>query len=207
MKEPSVEALTQRLERVEREIRRWRILGSVALATLVILVLLGATSQKVPEEIRARRFVLEDERGKVLALLGRVTLPHDVFPQLPGKRDLTPALVLFDAEKRVRALLGVDGGGDADLTLYAGKDKSRASLKVFPSGTAAFYLAGRDGIDRAWFEVSGDNPALVFRDASKRQRLVLGGFTLHYQTGVSEVRPTSSLVLVGEEGTVLWKAP
>ena len=70
----------------------------------------------------------------------------------------------------------------------------------------ALYLAGRDGVDRAWLEVVGDAPRLVFRDERKRQRLVLGSFSLDLDSGVTEVRPTSSLVLMTEHGK-LWKAP
>jgi hypothetical protein len=81
----------------------------------------------------------------------------------------------------------------------------RAELAVTNS-VPALYLAGRDGVDRAWLEVAGDAPRLVFRDDKKRQRLVLGGFSLSLDSGVTEVRPTSSLVLITEDGKI-WRAP
>jgi hypothetical protein len=81
----------------------------------------------------------------------------------------------------------------------------RAELNATNS-VPALYLAGQDGVDRAWLEVAGDAPRLVFRDEKKRQRLVLGGFSLYLDSGVTEVRPTSSLVLMTEHGK-LWKAP
>ena len=68
-------------------------------------------------------------------------------------------------------------------------------------------MVADSGIDRAWLEVSGNRPVLVFRDDAGRQRLVLGGFSLYLNSGVTEVRPTSSLVLIAEDGRILWKAP
>jgi hypothetical protein len=43
MTEPTIEAVLQRLEHLERASRRWKILGSIALAALGCVVFLGAT--------------------------------------------------------------------------------------------------------------------------------------------------------------------
>ena len=89
-------------------------------------------------------------------------------------------------------------------------------MRLTASDGSALYMAGRDGVDRAWLEV-GDSPVLVFRDEVQNQRVVLGGFTLWSTVkaggqyidlrGTGERRPTSSLVLIGEDGKVHWKAP
>ena len=43
MNEPTLEGMTQRLGRVERELRWWKLLGSAAAAFLGFVFLLGAT--------------------------------------------------------------------------------------------------------------------------------------------------------------------
>lgn len=98
MTDPVVEALTRRLDRVERGLRRWRVLGVIAwsaLAAAVALTLLielrapgapdaadedqGESAPVVEDEVRARAFVLVDEDG----------LPRAALAMRP---DGTPAL-------------------------------------------------------------------------------------------------------------------
>ena len=138
--------LTRRMERLERETRRWRIGAALVALSSCLLLLVGAGPAGVTEQVITRRLVVVDEAGQ-----------------------------------------------------------RRAELNVTNS-VPALYLAGRDGVDRAWFEVAGDAPRLVFRDENKRQRLVLGGFSLHLDSGVTEVRSTSSLILMTENGKI-WRAP
>ena len=102
MNETNKPEVLQRLDRLERENRRWKVLGCTAFAVLGLIVLVGATGSKgtkVAEEIRARKFVLVDKAGKVR---GKWTAPglldtrvrvfdlmrppqlERVFPALPG---------------------------------------------------------------------------------------------------------------------------
>ena len=60
MHDVSVDALVQRLNQVKREIYWWK-LTVVVVAGLSLL--LGASSSKVPEEIRAKRFLVIDPAG------------------------------------------------------------------------------------------------------------------------------------------------
>ncbi len=171
MNEQALDVLIERLDRLEREARRWRLAAVVVGVVLGLVVLVGATPPApVADEIRARRFVVVDEAGKT------------------------------------RALLGVEDG-EARLALHHETGRRLASLQVHSTGTSALYLAGKNGADRAWLEVAGDAPRLVFRDEFARQRVVLGAFTISYTTGVNERRPTSSLVLFDKDGKVLFKAP
>lgn len=207
--------LTQRLDRLERELRRWKILGSAAVAVLALVVLMGAKGAKVPDEIRAKRFVLVDEIGKQRAVLGSGEVPHQVLPSLPGKKPFATGLTLFDTEKKLRAGLYMTADDDSWFIAYDKNEQSLARFGVSKYGTAALYLAGQDAIDRAWLEVSGNAPTLVFRDELTRQRVVLGGFTLwlgpggkiDVARGVGENRPTSSMVLIDGDGKVIWQAP
>jgi hypothetical protein len=57
MNAPTRDVILQRLERLERANYRWQIVGSVALAVLGPVVLLGATGGKLPkvtDEIQSR---------------------------------------------------------------------------------------------------------------------------------------------------------
>lgn len=91
MSEPTPDVLAQRLDRLERVHRRWKIIGSIVGALLALLTALnfvilvgtarslvralsGADSEEeetveAVEEVRARRFVLVDEGGAVRAML------------------------------------------------------------------------------------------------------------------------------------------
>jgi hypothetical protein len=138
-------SLTQRVERLERETRRWKI-GTVIAVLSGSWFFLSWGPDSVTEQVVTKRLVVVDEAGERRAEL--------------------------NATKSIPAL----------------------------------YLTGRDGVDRVWLEVAVDGPRLVFRDERKRQRLVLGGFNLYPDSGPTEVRPTSSLVLMTEDGK-FWKAP
>ena len=67
MSDSSWQALTQRVDRLERASRWWKRLASVMLVGLGIIVLLGATASKTaksPTELRAQRIVLVDKAEK-----------------------------------------------------------------------------------------------------------------------------------------------
>ena len=65
-----MEEIVRRLERLERGNRWWRTVGCVAVALFGVTILLGATRARVPDETRARRFVLVDATGRPRAVLG-----------------------------------------------------------------------------------------------------------------------------------------
>lgn len=192
MSEQTIGSLTQRLECLERTNRRFKLIGSSVLVAIATLILMGqAKPTKVTKVLEAEEFILRDPSGKIRARLGMGDLGRtDV--ELIKRGDFEPvALNLFDKN---------------------GVARTRLSASDF----SALYMAGRDGVDRAWLEV-GDSPVLVFRDELRNQRLVFGGFTLWSTVkaggqyidlkGSGERRPTSSLVLMSEDGKVLWKAP
>jgi hypothetical protein len=107
MTEAAVEALAQRLDRMERGLRRWRIIGvigwtlltaSVTVGFLLVLRLPVETASEegtssgdedtVEDEVRARTFVLVDEEGRPRAALAM-------------RPDGTPALAFSNEEGRI----------------------------------------------------------------------------------------------------------
>ena len=189
---PTMESLTQRLDRLEREKRRLKRMG-VAVAVGIAAAVLMGQARPAGKVIEAEQFILRDASGTMRA-------------DLSAGAESGVGLFLFDRRGGARAGLMVEADGTPKLFLFDKNSMAAAWLSVV-EGTPALQLKGSDGVDRAWLEVTGNAPRLVFRDEGKRQRLVLGRFSLSYTTGVTEHRPTSSLVLIDEGGMIIWKAP
>jgi len=131
MNQAPLGTLVQRLDRLERHLRRWRVLGIVAMIALGLVFLLGATSPKAADEIRAKRFVLVDEDGRVRAML------HLAASRFAG-------LQLYDQSGRSGAFLFTWPEGGAALTLLDSALKERVNLSVSERGSAALHLASLD---------------------------------------------------------------
>jgi hypothetical protein len=200
--------LTDRVRRLELEAVRWRFLAVGSLLILAGVVLIGAAPANVADELRAKRFVAVDAHGVPRAVLGQVAVWQDNRSD-PYNEPESSGLALYDGDKRLRAAISLrtSDRGAPKLALYDEKETRRTSLQVTASGVPMLSLAADSGIDRAWLEVAGNRPALVLRDEAGRQRVVLGGFSMYLKSGVTELRPTSSLVLIAEDGRILWKAP
>jgi hypothetical protein len=91
MEKPSLDTLTRRVERLERENRRWKMAGVCAVMLLGLMVLLGATAvQKGPFELRSNRFVLTDKEGRQRASLE--ILPNEIVRLMTYDRTETQTL-------------------------------------------------------------------------------------------------------------------
>jgi hypothetical protein len=106
MNEETLEAVVERMDRLERGLRRWRILESTAWTILTVGVILNLflvfravslieepeeepdEAAQVEEEVRAKSFVLVDEDGRPRAALG-------------FRADGTPALAFSDREGKL----------------------------------------------------------------------------------------------------------
>ncbi len=118
MNAPTMETLARRVERVERENRRLKQAGVVALAVIAAIVLMGKATWKLAppgkpgKVVGAEQFIVHDARGGVRATLG--TLP-----------DGTVRLVLYDrgnpGETRVILSAGPEGSPVLSFSDKAGK--------------------------------------------------------------------------------------
>jgi hypothetical protein len=88
---PELETLTRRLDRLERENRRWKILGIAGAAVAAFLMLTGVTVKE--PMIGAEAFTLLGKQGELRA----------VFAMVKDE----PTLALFDSGGRVRAGLSL----------------------------------------------------------------------------------------------------
>ena len=61
--------LTQRLDRLERGLRWWKVWGSMSAVALAVLAVLGASpALSTPDAVRARSFTLVDAAGNPRAV-------------------------------------------------------------------------------------------------------------------------------------------
>ena len=158
MHDTSHNSMIERLRCLERMCRRWHVLGSLALALLALVALLGAVERRdgeTVEELRARPVVLVDREGRPrmdvrvaqndtthLVLLDREGLPRlslNILAQ--GGADL----VIRDQPGLPWATLGVVPDGRPSLSLYDGAGKTQVSLGLFPDGQARLVLYDQGG--------------------------------------------------------------
>lgn len=140
MTEPTIDALTTRLERLERESRRSKRAMLVALVGTLALALMGqAPPHRMPKSLEAEEFVLRDSRGQVRAALGTAQNGSATMLQIFGENgkprtrltvasDGTSSLEVIDSGERVRVLVGVKDNGSPRIWLgnEAGKIVWRA---------------------------------------------------------------------------------
>ena len=172
MSQPNVDAVVERLaeleaatRRLERERRRWRIVGTVLTVGVGLIATAGAAmNEETPKSVEAGEFVLRDKEGRARAAL-------TIRP------DGTPGLAFYDekATTRMSLDLGADGGDDdtPGVNIYGREGELRAALTIRPDGTPGlgFFDKGRNprlSLDMANDESTGVNiygPGGVLRAA------------------------------------------
>ena len=210
MTDESVGPLSERLKKLERAYRRWKIVGAMTVV-LALTVIAGAAaprsspSSPVPTpiprtagELHAKRFVLVDDAGKVRAVLGAAT-GADV------------SLGLFDNEGKLRSVLMVDADGIPRLELLGTDEMRRVVLSVLKgrSGLALFGEAARGG---AVFDVAADGAVtlgLIGDKERTRAGLLLradGSALLDFNDGSGRMRAAFGVGNDGSPGLGLWDA-
>jgi hypothetical protein len=156
MEELTMEAVFQRLERLERDNRRWKYVAGVAVACLGLAMLLGAApgkKAKIPDEVRARRFVLVDAADNARAELAATAAnqPQLILLDEAGRSRLMlslsqygePALGFADDAGTRRIVLSLDLYGIL-LRFSDAAGHLRAALAVPAEGEPEFELVGKD---------------------------------------------------------------
>jgi hypothetical protein len=140
-------SMEARVARLERECRRWRLAGVVAVG----IALVAGAAQKPPDVVRARRLEVVDDKGR-----GRVVLE--------AADDVT-GMVLKDRTGRPAAWLGLyDDDSPALNFLRAGDGELVACLRLMNGRTPGLFLVGQDGRE-AYMAVPKSGPTLQMKGA------------------------------------------
>lgn len=225
------EVVLQRLGRLEREVRWWRGLSALTVGLVAILALVSAAPSKPPEQIRAKRFVVVDKKGRNLAeLYGSESMSAAAHPVLAmyganGRTAVelgvflgeTPRIAFWDKKGTPRGTFFVGNGKEGGLIVRDAQGNERATLDA--AGLELRDEQGRKGAFGAtalqlhrdhpqWGRVELDAAGLRLRDEHQSDRVVVGETKLEeLKTGATSERPLSSLVLLDRDGKVTWKAP
>ncbi len=146
--------LGQELSRIRRDVRRlkavcWGVVGLLGLVAL--LSALAASRVFLPaevDEIRARRFIVVDDRGTTRVQLG-----------LLGEEGA--GLELADSRGVGRAAIAVRPDGAAAIEMLGEERHPRVTLEVLPDGSPRLELRGPDGMSAVTVGVRRDGAAHV----------------------------------------------
>jgi hypothetical protein len=193
----------ERIENLEkglasaRRFNRWLLAAvGLALGVWVLAGTFGPTMAAAPggggafKEIRANRFIVEDENGK-----NRIVL---------AASKEGPMLVMFDDNGNNRVTLLVMGDGPK-LVFKDEKGNQRAGLSVTKDGPA-LVIVDENGKFRAWLNATKDGPGLGLSDANGNLRATVGVTQATSPDGRTTTYPESSLLLYGTDGKVIWQA-
>jgi hypothetical protein len=136
--------MRDRLGRLERELRFWR-LGGILTLSLATVVVASAMDDPPPKELRAETLKIVERNGKERIVLTAVPgVPDMTFLDPAGESRLTldiaddhkPVLTVSDTAKgKGRLVLGIDDGSPT-LQLHDRDGKKRVTLGV-PKDTGA----------------------------------------------------------------------
>jgi hypothetical protein len=120
-----------------------------------------------------------------------------------------PNITLTDANGTRRAVLFLSDDGTPTLAFSDGQRRSRVVLNVLGNGFTSLSLSDAFGRLRAALDLEPDgSPSLILYDENRRSRAILGQTELEGRNPAAlEKRRASSLVLLDENGTVIWRAP
>lgn len=164
--EDRTRGLTNRLERLERTNRRLKLVGFAALA----LVGMAATKDVgFPDLIKTQRLQIVDDRGNVLADLGR----------FGSKKH--PALAFYDSKRVLRATIGLDGESDSSgSSTFDHTGTIRTTIGVAEAGptkgNSGVNVYDKNGLIRGGVDVDVVNDFTGFfnLDANAKARVVAG---------------------------------
>jgi hypothetical protein len=143
----------------------------------------------VQEVVRARLFELVDKSGQPRAVLN---LDED-----------NPVLALLDKEKKKQVWL--EARPDGAVLILHGEEHSKAFMQT-RFGGASLGFNSKEGY-AIQMDTKPDGVSIILYDKEYNPRSVLGNAELKLESGCTEVRAPSSMMLFDEEGKVLFSAP
>ena len=153
-----------------------------------------AESKKI---VVAEEFRLVSKKGEVLSTWG-------MYAGGPG-------IVLFSQGGEYRAVFSLTSPEEGPILTLADKGGHYRTIMGLGAERQP-YIALRDEEGRERLALTLNNegePALVFHDKDQNRRVILGAIdiTKMKRTGTIEKQSTYSLLLLDEDGKVVWKTP
>ena len=145
----------------------------------------------------AEEFRLVDKKGEVLSTWG-------MYAGGPG-------IVLFSKGGEYRAVFSLTSPEEGPILTLADKGGDYRTIMGLGAERQP-YIALRDeeGSERLTLTLNNEGePALLFYDKDKNRRVIMGtvDLTKMKRTGKIEKQSGYSLLLLGEDGKVVWKTP
>jgi len=151
----------ERMERIEKELKQARKINhglfALMIGALAIVALGAAKETEKTEELRARKFILEDAGGR----------ERGVF----AVKDQGVEFNLLGTDKKPQVSLYADDSGQG-LRLADATGRERVELRA-EGNSARLFLSDADGKEHVQLETRNDQPGLVMVDANGRERIGL----------------------------------
>ncbi len=154
--------LMQRMAKLERQNRFFKIAGLLALLAVASAFFIAARPANV---VTADRFVVQDSTGKTIATLGA---DADGLPGLSIKDPTTG---------KERSWLGLwNKGQEVSLGFFDQNSKERSRLGILATGITRLNIDDDNGKLRAWIGQSGGGKesGIGFYDGNEKERVWLG---------------------------------
>jgi len=150
----TVDALSERLDRLERENLWLKRIGGGAIAVLLAMVGFGTNAFRAPKQISAEKFVMTDTNGRARATLAL-------------GRDGGPALTLLDPHGNDQVSLSASNDGSSNLQYFHNRSL-RASLSNITGIGASVNLLNRSPRSRAEMFMTEDGSSGVSFNRERR---------------------------------------
>jgi hypothetical protein len=150
--------LEERMQRLEQENRRLKLMGGAVMLLLGVGVVLGFAPAPNPQEIKAEKFVMVDQDGNSRAVLG-----------MEGKN---AALVMSDPTGKRLLFLVSKPDGRSSLDFFDVNGTPRLELALARTGPVLNCI-GEDSELRASLDGAGPSSTLMLSDAGSNAKPVL----------------------------------
>ena len=186
--------VVERVERLELENKRLRMVGGATVAVLMAAALVGAVSpQAIPDVMAARAFRVIGNNGTDRAVIDADGISyHDENGILRGAIN-ADGIGYFDELGRPRAGMTATGIGHTD-------ENGDTRAAMMDLGILYF---GENGVLRAWMNGLG----VAYYDENVNLRARLGAADLATASTGVEARVPAVVALYDEQGNVIWRAP
>jgi hypothetical protein len=190
-------------ERLEKLERRNRLLLIGLVLAVAVFVLGALADEKTFNIIRANRFILEGENGKLRAVL-------------EVDKSGSTSLSMRDENEKIRTILSVSKD-ELGLYLYNENEKPRTILSM-SKNEPGLMLLDENGKERAMLSIKNNSPGLSMFDADGKNRAMLRifenmpGLSLRDENGKNRVmlsvfKNEPSLYLLNADGQTRWRTP